>query len=101
MIPASHKIIFSRGPLVPALLLSLAVGISGQGATNTPTPYRVRVWQTDDGLPQNSVHAIAQTREGYLWVGTREGLARFEGVQFTLLDENAGPEPKNAPITAI
>ena len=49
--------------------------------------YRVRVWQTDDGLPQNSVHAIAQSEDGYLWVGTHEGLARFDGVRFTPVAE--------------
>ena len=42
----------------------------------------VRTWQTRDGLPQNSVNAIAQTRDGYLWVGTSGGLARFDGARF-------------------
>jgi ligand-binding sensor domain-containing protein/two-component sensor histidine kinase len=46
------------------------------------TDYSVRVWQSEDGLPNNIVQAIAQTRSGYLWVGTREGLARFDGEQF-------------------
>ena len=35
-----------------------------------------------DGLPHNMVYAVVQTRDGYLWVGTREGLARFDGQQF-------------------
>ena len=35
----------------------------------------------EDGLPHNIVQAIAQTRDGYLWVGTREGLARFDGTR--------------------
>jgi transcriptional regulator with PAS, ATPase and Fis domain/ligand-binding sensor domain-containing protein len=42
------------------------------------------VWSTDAGLPQNSVTALVQTRDGYLWVGTSGGLARFDGVQFTV-----------------
>ena len=37
------------------------------------------MWQIDDGLPQNSVWAITQTHDGYLWVGTQQGLARFDG----------------------
>jgi signal transduction histidine kinase/CheY-like chemotaxis protein/ligand-binding sensor domain-containing protein/HPt (histidine-containing phosphotransfer) domain-containing protein len=41
------------------------------------------VWQIDQGLPQNSVMAMAQTRDGYLWVGTEAGLTRFDGVAFT------------------
>ena len=39
-------------------------------------------WGTGDGLPQNSVNTALQTRDGYLWVGTNAGLARFDGVQF-------------------
>ncbi|HMH57517.1 MAG TPA: two-component regulator propeller domain-containing protein, partial [Gemmatimonadales bacterium] len=40
-------------------------------------------WQIDQGLPQNSVMAMAQTRDGYLWVGTEAGVARFDGIAFT------------------
>ena len=42
----------------------------------------MRSWQTEDGLPQNTVNAIVQTRDGFLWVGTSGGLARFDGVRF-------------------
>src|SRR5688572_12839259 len=45
--------------------------------------YHVDIWQTDDGLPQSSVTAITQTQDGYLWLGTFGGLARFDGVRFT------------------
>ena len=41
-------------------------------------------WSSEDGLPQNSVHAVAQTADGFLWMGTEEGLARFDGVAFTV-----------------
>jgi signal transduction histidine kinase/ligand-binding sensor domain-containing protein len=41
-----------------------------------------RVWQTEDGLPAANVTGIAQTHEGYLWLATQAGLARFDGVQF-------------------
>ncbi|MGH9581647.1 MAG: ligand-binding sensor domain-containing protein, partial [Bryobacteraceae bacterium] len=47
-----------------------------------------RSWQTAQGLPQNSVLAIAQTPDGYLWLGTEEGLARFDGVHFTVFDKH-------------
>lgn len=39
-------------------------------------------WRVADGLPHNTVMALAQTRDGYLWIGTINGLARFDGVQF-------------------
>lgn len=42
-----------------------------------------RTWRVEENLPHNTVTAIAQTRDGYLWIGTANGLARFDGVQFT------------------
>src|SRR6266699_2428472 len=53
--------------------------------------YRIRSWKAEDGLPQNSVTSILQTRDGYLWLGTFNGMARFDGVQFKVL------EPGNTP----
>lgn len=49
--------------------------------------YTHRVWQTEEGLPQNSVNAIVQSRDGYIWFGTEEGLVRFDGVRFTVFDK--------------
>ncbi|HET6566428.1 MAG TPA: two-component regulator propeller domain-containing protein, partial [Rhodothermales bacterium] len=46
------------------------------------TQYVHDSWQVQDGLPQNSVYAALQTRDGYLWLGTQEGLARFDGLHF-------------------
>lgn len=44
--------------------------------------YAHRAWTKRDGLPQNSVQAIAQTPDGYMWFGTVEGLSRFDGITF-------------------
>lgn len=44
--------------------------------------YSQKSWSRDDGLPQNSVRALAQTSDGYLWIGTDQGLVRFDGVRF-------------------
>ncbi len=52
--------------------------------------YLVDRWTTADGLPQNSVNAIIQTRDGYLWIGTYGGLARFDGINFARIDDNKG-----------
>ena len=69
---------------------------------DTPTfQYASRTWHIDEGLPDNLVQAIAQTQDGYLWVGTRAGLARFDGVQFTDYDSKNVPELKNSSITAL
>ena len=56
-------------------------------ATNPPAIGEglvIRSWGAGAGLPQNTVNAIVQTPDGYLWVGTRDGLARFDGVRFTV-----------------
>jgi signal transduction histidine kinase/ligand-binding sensor domain-containing protein len=42
----------------------------------------IRDWQSDEGLPDNTVMGISQSPDGFLWVATRTGLARFDGVQF-------------------
>lgn len=49
--------------------------------------YSHEVWQTKEGLPQNSVNCIVQSRNGYIWFGTEEGLVRFDGVTFTVFDK--------------
>lgn len=43
---------------------------------------RINRWTTEDGLPQNGITCLRQTRDGLLWIGTRQGLVRFDGVQF-------------------
>src|ERR1700723_2571034 len=46
------------------------------------TQYVQSSWNSETGLPENSVHAIAQTTDGYVWLGTEQGLTRFDGVSF-------------------
>ena len=56
-------------------------------AAQPPSEYRIDVWQTSDGLPGNTVTAIQQTPDGYLWIGTLNGLVRFDGVRFHVFGE--------------
>ncbi len=53
-------------------------------------------WQTAEGLPQNTVSAILRTRDGYLWLGTEQGLVRFDGVRFTVFDRSNSALPHNS-----
>ena len=50
--------------------------------------YRIDHWTADDGLPQNSVYGIVQTGDGYLWLATVDGLARFDGARFTIFNKS-------------
>ncbi len=65
------------------------------------TQYTRRTWTREDGLPQNSVQAIAQTADGYLWVGTQEGLARFDGVRFVPFELRARDGSLDGNIGAL
>ena len=56
------------------------------------TQYTLNTWKTERGLPNNTVLAIVQDRSGYLWLGTAEGLVRFDGVNFTVFNSNNTPE---------
>jgi signal transduction histidine kinase/ligand-binding sensor domain-containing protein/DNA-binding response OmpR family regulator len=58
------------------------------------------VWDSDDGLPQNSVSAVVESRDGYIWFGTQEGVVRFDGVRFTIFDSRTGALPHNY-VTAL
>jgi ligand-binding sensor domain-containing protein len=67
----------------------------------TVSSYATHNWQTQDGLPHNSVQALALTRDGYLWLGTERGLARFDGVRFTSFDVGPLKDLSGASITAL
>ena len=64
------------------------------------TQYSRTVWSQQHGLPQDTIRAIAQTTDGYLWLGTDEGLARFDGYEFVVFNKDNGDLPGNS-ITAL
>ena len=65
-------------------------GGSGPDIGNGETPFTFRSWQREQGLPENYVRALAQTRDGYLWVGSDDGVSRFDGVSFFSLGLQEG-----------
>ena len=67
-------------------LFGFALTLSALDPRKAITQYTMDTWQAENGLPQNSVMSIMQSRDGYLWLGTEEGLVRFDGVQFTVFD---------------
>src|SRR5437899_2395570 len=88
-----------RPAIQRALLVGLAfaLGVGPAAAVNgtsvaTDQRYHVLRWTTDQGLPQNRISCLKQTRDGYLWLGTWFGLARFDGVRFTVFDKSNTPE---------
>jgi signal transduction histidine kinase/ligand-binding sensor domain-containing protein/DNA-binding response OmpR family regulator len=73
--------------LLPTLLYCSSFGENG----NTPGKYLVKSWTTDNGLPQNTVNKIVQTRDGYIWLATNYGLVRFDGIEFNVYDTQNFP----------
>ena len=68
-----------------AACLACLTGPASRAADETPPlagDYLLQQWDVDDGLPDDAVAAITQTRDGYLWIGAARGLARFDGVRF-------------------
>ncbi|HLP26515.1 MAG TPA: two-component regulator propeller domain-containing protein, partial [Acidobacteriota bacterium] len=78
--------------IVTFLLPPLLLVADAAAATFLSDGYAVRVWQTEDGLPQNLVTSAVQTRDGYLWLGTHGGLARFDGERFQTFNSVNTPE---------
>jgi ligand-binding sensor domain-containing protein/signal transduction histidine kinase len=87
--------------LVLTLLLCSSGTIFALDSRRELSQFNHEVWLTENGLPQNTVHAIAQTRDGYIWIGTEEGLARFDGVKFTIFDKQNTPEFKSNYIRTL
>lgn len=74
---------------------------AGLDPAKSITQYVHDVWTTESGLPQSSVLAIAQTPDGYLWLGTEEGLLRFDGVRFVTFDKRNTPSLLSDEVDAL
>jgi len=66
-----------------------------------PDGYTRRVWQTQDGLPENTVQAFAQTPDNYLWIGTGGGLVRFDGAGFVVYSRDNTPAIRENSIFCL
>jgi ligand-binding sensor domain-containing protein/signal transduction histidine kinase len=87
--PKNHwKLQFAWLLLCVGTLISPAM--AGTADQSDP-PFIVDVWSTKEGLPQNSVISVIQTGDGYLWLGTLNGLVRFDGNRFTVFNQNNTP----------
>jgi ligand-binding sensor domain-containing protein len=76
-------------------------GMAIAGIEAAPDQFLAAGWHTEDGLPDGSITALAQTPDGYLWIGTFNGLARFDGVRFTVFDGRRAPVLAGQSITGL
>lgn len=73
----------------------------GQGVAQNLRYLSQQAWSTEDGLPQSSVHSIVQTPDGYLWIATEGGLARFDGIAFRIFDRGADPAFRSDDVCCL
>jgi ligand-binding sensor domain-containing protein/serine phosphatase RsbU (regulator of sigma subunit) len=94
-----------RGCIVAILIGSAAFArdASALDPTKDISQYVEQSWGAAgaDGLPQNWVDAITQTRDGYVWLGTQEGLVRFDGARFTVLSTRTVPALRSNNVSAL
>ncbi|MCX9559043.1 hypothetical protein IG557_09120 [Vibrio cholerae] len=64
----------------------LIISSSAYAVVEHISDYFVETWTSTDGLPHNSINSIAQTRDGYLWFATWEGVVRYNGINFQVFD---------------
>ncbi|HEY6375587.1 MAG TPA: two-component regulator propeller domain-containing protein, partial [Edaphobacter sp.] len=76
-----------RAILLWALCCIAAVSAQSQTAANLGH----QSWSTENGLPQNSVHQIFQSQDGYIWLATEGGAARFDGINFKVFNQETHP----------
>ena len=95
---ANFALDLSGRKVVPALLwlwLVMVLALSPQAFALDPrralTQYQSRSWGPENGLPCNNVLAVTQSSDGYLWLGTEEGLVRFDGVRARVFDRQINP----------
>jgi len=86
-------------PLFALLFICLCLAIP---ADEPKLPhYFPRSWKTENGLPDNAVTTVVQTRDGYLWAGTYGGLVRFDGVRFTVFNSASTPGLQSDRVTSL
>jgi len=87
----------SRFTVRPLARVALIAALLFGGAARAVDPHRaltqarLSVWTNENGLPQTTINAIAQTTDGYIWMGTEEGLVRFDGIRFVVSDRQSAP----------
>jgi len=93
----------SRFLLAVIVLITTFCSHHSGGATNdATTEFAIETWMTEHGMPQNSVTALLQTRDGYIWAATYSGIAQFDGERFKVFDSSSaeGGLP-NSRITSL
>src|SRR5262245_58842077 len=83
------------------IMMAMSARAYALDPSKTLSQYVRRIWQVQQGLPQASIDALLQTRDGYLWLGTQTGLVKFDGVRFTTIETIDGLSLKDIRISRL
>src|SRR5687767_12134241 len=81
--------------------LFCAVTIGFRALGEDVSPFTCRSWSSDEGLPGNVVQTVLQSSDGYLWIGTQNGMCRFDGNRFLPLDADNSRRLARTSYTAL
>ncbi len=95
-----HRLSRRPGYILSALIL-LSLPSAGLDKTKDPARYGRQSWQTESGLPQNTIHAILQSHDGYLWLATEGGVVRFDGLKFVVYDSQNTPQLRSNNVRSL
>jgi ligand-binding sensor domain-containing protein len=83
------------------LLLCGAVQAPALDPERDPFQFNQQTWLAENGLPQNTVHSVTQGKDGYIWIATEEGLARFDGIRFAVFDKQNTPQLQSNNVRVL
>jgi signal transduction histidine kinase len=89
------------GRAVAAMVFAMSACAAALEPSTSLANYGRQAWAMENGLPQNTVQALAQTQDGFLWLGTEAGLVRFDGVEFQTYDRNSVPALPGSDIRCL
>src|SRR5687768_13146299 len=96
-----HRPLLRRAGATAVAVLCLAIGEKPRAAELSMRGYYLESFSAEKGLPQNTVTDLLQTRDGYLWIVTPFGLARFDGVAFKTFTPGTTPGLRENMFTAL
>ncbi len=91
----------SRLIVLLSFLISISLPTLALDAAKPISDFIHETWSVDDGLPQSTIRSIAQTRDGYMWFATHEGVARFDGRHFSVFNEANTSVLRGSGIAAL
>jgi signal transduction histidine kinase/ligand-binding sensor domain-containing protein len=108
MKPFNPNVVSKKRPSRRALLAGafgvyflLSPAVFALDPSKSITQYNCQTWTRQNGFPANGINAVAQTKDGYIWLGTPAGLVRFDGINFQLSDLNQAAQIRSSFVRSL